>query len=133
MGIEEAGEPLLVEWGLHPRCVSFDCGPQLACLRHLSPGRQAARLEQPADQRLEPLGSGKRDAGLPVLHRAQAHAGPRREVALGQASPTAMAQEQATKGLRCVRRVHDPPVSTLAQSSSEASGPVVGQKSLEAA
>ena len=45
---------------------------------------------------------------------------PGREVSLDQPRPPAMAKEQAAKGLRCVRGVHDLPQSTPAQSSSVA-------------
>ena len=64
---EQPGEPLLVERGVHPRRLPLDGGPQLARLRRLPPGAQAARLEQRSDEALEPLGSRELDAGLPVL------------------------------------------------------------------
>jgi hypothetical protein len=55
------------------------------------------RLEQDFENRLKALCRWERDARLPALHRAQADAGPRSEVSLDQASPAAMAEEQAAK------------------------------------
>ena len=106
---KQSGEPLLVEGGVHARRLSLGCRPELACVRRLPPRGQAARPKQRSDEPLKSLCTRERDAGFPVLHRAQADARARRELALDQARPTAMAQQQATKGLRRVLRIHDPP------------------------
>jgi hypothetical protein len=48
---EQPVEPLRVEWGLQPIHLSFDCSPEIACVRALGSGCQAARVEQCANKR----------------------------------------------------------------------------------
>jgi hypothetical protein len=67
MGLEQSGEPLLVERSLHPPRFSLNRGPELASLRQLLPGSEPTRLKQRLEQCLKPLSARDCDAGLPVL------------------------------------------------------------------
>ena len=89
--------------------------PQLTRAGSLVSGREAVALKQSSDQALMPKRGRQRNAALPVPQCAVADTGVRREFALGQPSPTAIAQKQASKLFRAGRRsvpLHDGDTST---------------------
>src|SRR5437588_232447 len=65
---ENAVEPHLVQWGVHPRRLSHRRGPQFVYLNCLAPSRESARLEQHQDERLQPLSSRVVGARFPILN-----------------------------------------------------------------
>ena len=86
----------------------------------LVPSREAAGLRARGDERLQARHAGVVGARFPPLDGADVHADPRRQLALGQADPTAQPQDETTKALAgyVVRRRHAEAFSTAGMRRS---------------
>src|SRR5215831_14150178 len=93
----QSGEPLLVEWRMHPRRVSLSRCPELVCLGLLTPLAETAGVEEDFDECLESLCGRELVAGLPLLNGTQTHRGSLRKLSLYKACPSAVAQKQASE------------------------------------